>query len=72
MAKMQNRWKWTNNQRIKVTVSQSRLQDTKTMEKPKPNTQIRLRKLRTEKTLVAYRIGATVSLKLAPEMNWRG
>ena len=30
---MQNRWKWTNNQRMKVTVSQSRLQNTQAVEK---------------------------------------
>ena len=57
---------------MEVTVSQSRLQNTQTVEKSKPNTQIRVRKLRTEQTLVPHRIGATVRLKLAPETNWRG
>ena len=36
-----------------------------------PNTLIKLKKLRTEQTLVPHRIGATVRLKLAPETNWR-
>ena len=55
---------------MKVTTSQSRLQNTQSVEKSRPNTQIRLRKLRTEQTLVAHRIGATVRMKLAPETNW--
>ena len=55
-----------------VTVSQSRLQNTQAVEKSRPHTQIRLRKLRTEQTLVPHRIGTTVRLKLAPEANWRG
>ena len=57
---------------MKVTASQSRLKNTQTVEKSRPNTQIVLRKLRTEQTLVPHRIGATVRLKLALERNWRG
>ena len=57
---------------MKVTASQTRLQNTHTVEKTRPNTLINLRKLRTEQTLVPHRIGVTVRLKLAPERNWRG
>ena len=56
---------------MKVTVSQTRLQNTQVVEKTRPNTLIKLRKLGTEKTLVPHRIGAAVRLKLAPEWDWR-
>ena len=51
---------------MKVTVSQTRLQNTQAVEEMKPKSQIKLRKLKTKKTLAPYSIGVTVRLKLAP------
>ena len=57
---------------MKVTVSQTRLQNTQAVEKKKPKPQIKLRKLKTKQTLTPFSIGATVRLKLAPGQDWRG
>ena len=57
---------------MKVTVSQTRLQDTQAVVKMKPKSQIKIRKLKTEQTLAPYRIGAAVRLQLVLEQHWRG
>ena len=51
---------------MKVTISQTRLQNTQAVKKMKPKPQIRLRKLKTKQTLAPFSIGVTVRLKLAP------
>ena len=53
-------------ERMKVLVSQTRLQNTQAVEKMKPKSQIRIRMLKTEQTLAPFRIGTTVRLKLTP------
>ena len=51
---------------MKVTASQTRLQNTQAVEKTKPNTLIKPKKVKTGQTLVPHRIGMTVRLKLVP------
>ena len=51
---------------MKVAVSQTRLQNTQAVKKMKPKPQIRLRNLKTKKTLAPFSIGATVRLLSAP------
>ena len=51
---------------MEVTFSQTRLQDTQTVEKMKPKSEIRLRKVKIKQTLAVPSTGATVRLKLAP------
>ena len=57
---------------MKVTVSQTMLQNTQAVVKMKTKSQIKLRKPKTEQTLAPYRIGATVKRNLAPEQDWHG
>ena len=57
---------------MKVTVSQTRLQNTQAVEKMTPKPQTKLRKLKKKQTLAPYRIRATVRLQLAPKQDWRG
>ena len=52
---------------MKVTLSQTRLQNTQEVVKMKPKSQIKIRKLKTEQTLAPYRIGVIVRLNLVPE-----
>ena len=40
--------------------------------KTRSKSQVSLRNLETQQTLIAHRIGVTVSLKLAPERQWCG
>ena len=51
---------------MKVRVNQTRLQNTQAVEEMKPKSQIKLRKLRTKKTLALHSTNANVRLKLAP------
>ena len=54
---------------MKVTHSQTRLQNTQAVKKMTPKPQTKLRKLKKKQTLAPHRIGTTVKLKLVPEQD---